>query len=55
MVWDSSFSPAETAPLISSHVRNIYIMQTNGVGCHSSEDCVSVMQHMQVNARAINR
>lgn len=47
IVWDSNGFPA-TPHLISSHVRNIYIMQTNGFDCHNYAECVVIIQNMQV-------
>lgn len=45
--WDSNvFSIGST--LISSNVRNIYIMQTNGIECHSYMDCVALIREMKV-------
>ncbi|KAJ6613546.1 Peptidoglycan-recognition protein LF [Pseudolycoriella hygida] len=49
IVWDSS--KLSVGPrLISSNVRYIYIMQTNGGDCHYNDDCVAVVQSMQMTA-----
>lgn len=47
-VWDPNKISTGSVVLINANVRNVYIIQTNGIECDNYMDCVAIVRQMQV-------